>query len=73
MFEPLWASGTGFTSVRHVIPVTNKQCQSTIVVVVIECTDEPYVATSSAECNCCSPLSSLVCGQLLTKTSTTAT
>jgi len=40
-------------------------------VVVVECIYEPYVfshsvVTSSAECNHCSPSSSLVCGQLLT-------
>jgi len=42
-----------------------------VVVVVVECICEPYVfslsvATSSAECNHCSPPSRLVCGQLLT-------
>jgi len=42
-----------------------------VVVVVVECIYEPYVsshsvAASSAECNRCSPPSSLVCDQLLT-------
>jgi len=41
------------------------------VVVVVECIYQPYVfsrsvAMLSAECSCCSPPSSLVCGQLLT-------
>jgi len=49
-----------------------EQVQKVNVVVVAKCIYKPYVlrhslATSSAECNHCSPPSSLVCEQLLTK------
>ena len=71
--EDKWTLTT-ILNISHTLFLShNQQCQSSqsTEVVVVKSTYEPYafshsVATSSAKCNCYSPTSSLVCGQLLT-------